>query len=316
MTDVDSPADVFGESAAEAVQPYPAPEPAAEEPTTEKPVEDLLAEDHAIEGILAEESLLKEHPAEEHIEEVLPIEFLQVEQLPAYVPAAVEPLPDPEPAQAVSAVQRSVETEAPALEPPKEVPAAGFEPVIQPSEASPEPPAEPKLEEAKAQPDELPEVIQRSVEPDPDPELDTERSPEPPPNVIEPEPTPILKAKSEPEAIPQAEEHLEVVQRAAQPEGLAAEAESAVPQLEPQAVPVSELARETPLPPISTKSAKPRKRDAWRIRLATGGNGKQRLLMFTAPRETKPLVAALQHEKAKGTDIKPVVDGMLAMIAS
>jgi hypothetical protein len=38
--------------------------------------------------------------------------------------------------------------------------------------------------------------------------------------------------------------------------------------------------------------------------------------MFTAPKETKPLVAALQQEKAKGTDIKLLVDSMLATIAS
>jgi hypothetical protein len=63
-------------------------------------------------------------------------------------------------------------------------------------------------------------------------------------------------------------------------------------------------------------SSKPRKRDAWRNKLAAGGNGKQRLLMFAAPKETKPLVAALQQEKAKGTDIKPLVDGMLATIAA
>ena len=69
-------------------------------------------------------------------------------------------------------------------------------------------------------------------------------------------------------------------------------------------------------PPASVQSNKPRKRDVWLAKLAAGGNGKQRLLMFTAPKETKPLVAALQQEKARGTDIKPLVDGMLATIAS
>jgi hypothetical protein len=38
--------------------------------------------------------------------------------------------------------------------------------------------------------------------------------------------------------------------------------------------------------------------------------------MFTAPKETKPLVVALQQEKSKGTDIKLLVDGMLATIRS
>lgn len=37
--------------------------------------------------------------------------------------------------------------------------------------------------------------------------------------------------------------------------------------------------------------------------------------MFMAPKETKPLVAALQILKTKGADIKPLVDGMLAVIA-
>jgi hypothetical protein len=61
---------------------------------------------------------------------------------------------------------------------------------------------------------------------------------------------------------------------------------------------------------------KPRKRDAWRSKLAGGGNAKQRLLLATAPKETKPLVAALQQEKAKGMDIKPMIDSMLATIVS
>lgn len=37
--------------------------------------------------------------------------------------------------------------------------------------------------------------------------------------------------------------------------------------------------------------------------------------MFMAPKETKPLVAALQILKTKGADMKPLVDGMLAVIA-
>lgn len=68
-------------------------------------------------------------------------------------------------------------------------------------------------------------------------------------------------------------------------------------------------------PSVSMKSIKTRKRDAWRSKLATGGSSKQRLLLFTAPKETKPLVAALQQEKAKGTDIKPLIDGILGTIA-
>jgi hypothetical protein len=62
-------------------------------------------------------------------------------------------------------------------------------------------------------------------------------------------------------------------------------------------------------------SAKTRKRDAWRQKLAAGSSTNQRLLMFMAPKETKPLVAALQILKTKGADIKPLVDGMLASIA-
>lgn len=68
-------------------------------------------------------------------------------------------------------------------------------------------------------------------------------------------------------------------------------------------------------PPASVQSIKLRKRDAWRSKLAAGGNAKQRLLMITAPKETKPLVAALQQEKTKGMDIKLLIDGMLATIA-
>lgn len=70
------------------------------------------------------------------------------------------------------------------------------------------------------------------------------------------------------------------------------------------------------MPSASTKSAKARKRDAWRSKLAAGGSNKQRLLMFAAPNETKPLVVALSQEKTKGTDIKPLVEGMLAAIQS
>lgn len=70
------------------------------------------------------------------------------------------------------------------------------------------------------------------------------------------------------------------------------------------------------LPPISVKTVKSRKRDSWRSKLAAGGNTKQRLLMATAPKETKPLVAALLQAKAKGADIKPMIDIMLATIAS
>lgn len=69
-------------------------------------------------------------------------------------------------------------------------------------------------------------------------------------------------------------------------------------------------------PAASVTSVKPRKRDALRSKLAAGGNAKQRLLLATAPKETKPLVAALQQEKAKGMDIKPMIDSMLATIAS
>ncbi|KAJ4344902.1 hypothetical protein N0V95_006102 [Ascochyta clinopodiicola] len=332
MTDVETPAYMPEEAVAEDEQPPSAPDLAteevaegpAEEPAegpAEESTKEPLAEDHAIGDILAEESLPKEDPAEEQIEEVLPIEFLHVEQLHADVPAAMEPSPDPEPALVVSTVQHSVEPEAPASEPNPE---GDSDPVVDDvldlyAELEPH-------VEANTQPDELPEIIQRSVEPDPDiepdaaaettPELDSKRLPEPPPNVIELEPIPELIANLEPEPLPQAEEQLEVVRRSAQPRGLAAEAEPAAPQLDSQPAPVSDLAREVPLPPISMKSAKPRKRDALRIRLAAGGKSKQRLLMFTAPKETKPLVAALQHEKAKGTDIKPLVDSMLATIAS
>jgi hypothetical protein len=50
--------------------------------------------------------------------------------------------------------------------------------------------------------------------------------------------------------------------------------------------------------------------------MATGGKAKQALLMAAAPREIKPLVAALQQEKSKGTDIKPLVDQMLLVVKS
>lgn len=62
-------------------------------------------------------------------------------------------------------------------------------------------------------------------------------------------------------------------------------------------------------------SAKARKRDAWRQKLAAGSSTNQRILLFMAPKETKPLVAALQILKTKGADIKPLVDGMLAAVA-
>jgi hypothetical protein len=59
-----------------------------------------------------------------------------------------------------------------------------------------------------------------------------------------------------------------------------------------------------------------RKRDKIRLKMATGGRAKQALLMAAAPREIKPLVAALQQEKSKGTDIKPLVDQILLVVKS
>ena len=59
-----------------------------------------------------------------------------------------------------------------------------------------------------------------------------------------------------------------------------------------------------------------RKRDKIRLKMATGGKAKQTLLMAAAPRETKPLIVALQQEKSKGTDIKPLVDQMLLVVKS
>lgn len=131
-----------------------------------------------------------------------------------------------------------------------------------------------------------------------------------------------MYAEPEPQAEPEAqpEEQPAAVQRSAEPEP------------EPKPEPAPKAKQEAPYvmvtwfdssllitcspPPASTKSAKPRKRDSWRSKLAAGGRGKQRLLMLTAPKETKPLVAALQQQKAKGADIKPLVDSMLATIAS
>jgi hypothetical protein len=59
-----------------------------------------------------------------------------------------------------------------------------------------------------------------------------------------------------------------------------------------------------------------RKRDKIRLKMATGGKATQALLIATAPRETKPLVVALQQEKSKGADIKPLVDQMLLVVKS